>query len=462
MKKVHVFISFMFLVGIFVWSCGDTEEGTTSKDKIELTDGTPDKQEIFADETSTDDKGIRFTSPGPWKAVVEEVAKTKATNKAADWVILSQYSGDKAGSYTITLTLTPNFTGKDRQAVIRIICGDTEITITIVQRGTIESGTKPRMVKEIVYKEEYGEEAERNWGKPDTETTSYAYDERGRVARVTVKEQTEGEPEEITTYTFDYDVVGEITITETEDNNNDVTKILAKLDNLGRVVKLEEVNNPYGEVDAYEFGYNEAGQLAKMTYIGGTADGNWDKFGYTDGMLNKFTEWWDDEEDVTEIPVDQLYPNRYSANTTNIDLNAMDWGGEEVVNLLYGMRLFGVGSKCLMEIAMVYGDEDDVSSSQTGYDTPNQIIHENYIYIKERESGYDRQIYEFDKDRYVTRFYSHQPYKIMRATYDIVVGNELVDPGHPWLGYKWEIKNRQDTQIGEDKNTYSYTIKYLD
>lgn len=462
MKKIYFIISSMFLIGILACSCSDDEKGTTPETKLELTDGTSDRQEIFADQTSPDGKGIRFTSQGPWRAEVEEVVRTKAEKKPVDWVILSQYSGDKAGSYTITLTLTPNFTGKERQAVIRIICGDTEITITIVQKGVIESGTAPKIVKEVVYTEEYGKNAELNWGKPETQAISYYYDERGRVAKVIRTSQYEGESKDIYTYTFDYDVVGEITITVKENNEERIAKILAKLDNLGRVVKVEDQNNLFEEADAYQFGYNEAGQLAKMTYIGGMYDGNWDKYGYTDGMLNETTEWWDGKEDNMVIPLEQLYPNRYSANNTNIDLNSMEWFGEEVINLLYGMRLLGVGSKCLLEIALVY-DDVDASINIEGYPTPNQTIKKEHMYIKEREEGEaDKRIYEFDNNKYVTRFYSHQPYTIMHAEYDIVVGNELVDPEEPRRGYKWEMKNRTDTKIGEDKNTYTYTVRYQD
>lgn len=36
------------------------------------------------------------------------------------------------------------------------------------------------------------------------------------------------------------------------------------------------------------------------------------------------------------------------------------------------------------------------------------------------------------------------------------------DEEEPRRGYKWEMKNRTDTKIGEDKNTYTYTVRYQD
>lgn len=465
MNKVFNLWNVLFLFSLLLCGCGDDEgKGTPPPAGIELADGTSKLQETFADQTSPDGKGINFTSTGPWKAVVEEVVKNRADAPAVDWVILSQYSGDKAGSYNIEITLMPNFTGQERKAVIRIVCGDTEITITVVQKGVAESGKAPKIVKEIVYKEEHGQYAEIGWGNPGTETLSYIYDERGRVEKITRDRRVEANNMEnsYTTFTFEYDVVGEITITEAERGEDGVKKTLAKLDKWGRVVRIESVNNSLEDVDAYEFGYNEAGQLAKMTYIGGYLNGNWDKYGYTDGMLNKFTEWWKGEEDVSEFPLSQVYPNRYSANTANIDLNSVEWFGEDVINFLYGMRLLGVGSKCLMEVALVYDDVDAETSPDRGYPTPGVTIPVSKKYIKEREEGFDKQIYELDENKYVTKFYSHQPYEVMRLTYDIVVSNELFNPQFPEKGYKGEVKNRKDTSLGKYQNTYTYTVKYKD
>lgn len=466
MKKFFNLWNVLLICSLLLCACSDNEgEGTPPPAKIELADGTSDRQEVFADQTAADNKGVSFVSQGPWKAVVEEVVKTKAEATAADWVILSQYSGDKAGSYTISITLMPNFTGKERQAVIRIICGDTEITVTVVQKGVAESGAAPKIVKEIVYTEEHGKDASIGWGSPETETISYSYDERGRVVRIIRKRCIEGvEGESVSSYTFDYDVVGEITITGTDNESNIFSKTLAKLDNLGRVAMVKELYDANtSELDNYEFGYNEAGQLAKMTYVGGYYSGNWDKYGYVDGLLNKITEWWDKQEDVTEVPIDKLYPNRYPANITNIDLNSVDWFGEKVLNYLYGMRLMGIGSRCLMEISLVYGDDYEVARPERqGYPEPNKIIKEQYRYIKEREKGYDTQVFEFDSDKYVTKFYSHQPYDVILVTYEIHVGSELVNPDLPEIGYKGVVENYQETIVGKDKNTYTYTVKYKD
>ena len=450
----------LLLLSALLCGCSDDDGGggTPPTTEIELSEGTPQKQEVFADETSASSKGISFTTNGAWKAVVEEVPASKAA-QPADWVALSQYSGDKAGSYTLTVSLMPNFSGKERQAVIRIICGDSEITITIVQKGQMESGKAPRMVKKISYKEDFGKEAEYHWGKPENATFTYAYDERGRVVRIDCTTAFDGSD----SYTFDYGVVGEITMTNKDMTGEVTMKTVATLDEAGRIVKLENPNDPDGYQSAYAFGYNEAGQLAKVSYLDKGAKGNWTRFDYTDGLMNKITEWWHGEETVTELPVDVLYPNRYPANLANIDLNFPEWFGDEELDLLLGMRLLGTGCRYLKEVSMLY-DEDDMNSAidpNMGYPNPNTTISKSYTYIKEPETGHDRQIYELDSEGYVTKFYSHLPYEIIKVTYEIVVGNELLDPNHPELGYRGEVRNRKETKVGEDKNTYTYTVEYV-
>lgn len=458
MRKKFLYV--LFLPAFFLCGCSNDDGGKLPSDGIELSEGTSTRQEIFADQTTTGNKGISFTASGPWRAVVEEVPMSReAGDRTVDWVGLSQYSGDQAGSYTLAVSLSPNYTGSARQAVVRIICGDTEITITIVQKGEVESGQVPRMVKTLYYKEEYGSEADTYWGDPEETRTTYAYDERGRVARVVYESLSGGShPGEVETYTFDYGVVGEITITRRDKLDGSTTMLVAKLDGAGRVVELKE-GDSYESGDSYTFGYNEDGRLAKVAYDDG---GNWDKFSYTDGLLTGVTSWWNGEEEVSELPVQTLYPNRYPANLTNIDLNAADWFGETELDLLYGMRLFGTGSSCLREVSLIYDDESDVvSPGQPGYPTPGVTIKKEYTTVREREEeGHDQLVYEFDEG-YVSRFYSEQSYDIMRVTYDIVVGYELVDPEHPEAGYKGEIKNRKETKTGSDKNIYTYTVDYV-
>lgn len=122
--------------------CCSDEEATEG---IRLTGNTPAHQTIYADETTTQGDGIEFSTPGAWTAEITEADVTKAAGSQVGWISLSQYSGDKAGDYTIRVSLSKNYTGADRKAFIKIISGSV-LTITVEQKSTTESGDIPAQV----------------------------------------------------------------------------------------------------------------------------------------------------------------------------------------------------------------------------------------------------------------------------------------------------------------------------
>ena len=108
--------------------------------EIDVVDNSSLTQEVYADDTEGD-SGVTFTTTGAWTSSISS-AQTRADN-TPDWISISPDHGDAAGTYTITITLTPNTTGADRTAIITISCNGTNITITITQKGENENGTTP-------------------------------------------------------------------------------------------------------------------------------------------------------------------------------------------------------------------------------------------------------------------------------------------------------------------------------
>lgn len=263
-------------------------------------------------------------------------------------------------------------------------------------------------------------------------------------------------------YTFDYNVVGEITIVKNQYDKNSsepsTERYTVTLDKQGRALRMTSSDEHTD--DNCSFGYNEQGQLAKVTY-----DGYYDetevRYEYQDGLLNKMIDIYNNEIDTVIIPLKDLYPNRYSAYTTNIDLNAEDFYGENQPEaLLHMFRMTGVGSKCLQEIAMMFGGESDLAHAVDGYPTPGITVQEESFSVREPESGFAPIIYNFDKNNYVTDYYWKQPYQVVKNTWDVVVSNELVDPEHPELGYKFEIRNEKTSVVGNEENTHTYKVIY--
>ncbi len=133
-------------ISITVEQKGTTEQGEVPEDPdkpepIELNDETPTQQTVYADDEQAP-APIKFTATAPWTATIAEVATKAETGNEVDWLALSAYSGD-AGEASLTMTLTPNYTGHDRKAEIRIACGETIITVTVEQKATKADGTMP-------------------------------------------------------------------------------------------------------------------------------------------------------------------------------------------------------------------------------------------------------------------------------------------------------------------------------
>lgn len=152
-------------------------------------------QTVWADETDVP-KPIRFEASETWTASVASTPASAASRASSvDWITLlfdgiEQYTGS-AGTFTMTIELNENYTGARRSATITLRCGDTIITITIIQDGKTEDGVIPedptnpppqppepfvpaRFVSAIVTK----------WnddGDEGTATITFTYDSQGRI-----------------------------------------------------------------------------------------------------------------------------------------------------------------------------------------------------------------------------------------------------------------------------------------
>ena len=481
MKRITYLAGCLLLTGALCWSCsdddGDDNGNGSGNDGAVLDKGTQTEQVVYANDKGGKDEGIKFTAQGPWKAEVKEVptkAEDATVAKTVDWLALSQYSGDKAGDYTITITLKQNFTGKSRKAEIHIICGETVITITVEQKAEKEDGVKLKRVKSVNFIENYGSGyAEQEGNDGDKATYTYSYDEQGRVAKVVEHWDVSATEKETDTYMFDYHIVGEITVNRhykssyTDDigqqhPSEDNEKYLLTLNDQGNVVNIKKADD-YDEADT-KVGYTEDGRLGKLWEDTDKDGYEWyEKFFYTDGLLTKAEIYESDyDTEVQELQINELYPNRYPATGTNIDFNAFlfEVGMDDIEAILYQIGLLGKGSDCLMEIGG-YSENDEAVSPSPRYTEPGKVYKKTVKRIKypEEEIALPAK-YEFDGDKYVTKFSYEDSYELYEYYYEIHVGYELMDPEVPDMGYKYEIKNEKWTKLRDEKNTYTYTVTY--
>ncbi len=237
-----------FIICSVFAACSDGE-GNEPKEVV-LKDGAQTSQTIYADETKGKNEGIEFTTTGPWTAEVTEVA-TRATDNGVDWLKLNQYSGDKAGDYTLTLTLKENLTGVDRKATIKIICNSTVITISVEQKGKKEDGTIPEFLSgKLLSKIQYTTEYDDNNGNESSGKSeiSLTYDEQNRVIKIS---DIDGYGDEyIYTYTYLNNTITEKYKYKTEEGSyKEETEIIYVIDDNNRVASWssEETEGQNGE-----------------------------------------------------------------------------------------------------------------------------------------------------------------------------------------------------------------------
>lgn len=262
MKKL-----FTLLVAAFtLFSC---QEKTATEPAIRVTSGSTN-QTVYADQTTTaTDQQVKFATQGPWHAEVSEATKAES---AVDWVTLSQTSGDAAGEYTLDITLSVNYTGADRTAVIRIVCGESVITITIVQKGVTESGEAPvpdpgagKAVTEVIT---YGSALS---GSLDGHAW-FEVDAQGRVTKVTYADTEDPEPQVQQVWVYGVDTLTQTlyeyeTTTDVDGNTTThmVTHTAAYLMSNGRLTE-EVPTKP--NVPLATWSYDDAGYLTRYAQPG--------------------------------------------------------------------------------------------------------------------------------------------------------------------------------------------------
>ncbi|MDR2882260.1 MAG: hypothetical protein LBU98_00545, partial [Alistipes sp.] len=145
--------------------------------QIEVPDESELTQQAFADEQTSG--GFTFVAKAAWTATVTESANTRA--EGISWLRLlldgeETYSG-AAGTFNLVIELDTNYTGDDRSATITITSGGTNITITVTQEGTTESGDtpepKPSLSELVAHCEELHEWVDAAWLQIDNNYSVY-------------------------------------------------------------------------------------------------------------------------------------------------------------------------------------------------------------------------------------------------------------------------------------------------
>lgn len=314
-------------------ACGDDGDGDKS---LKLTGGTQKEQTVYADQTQKTG-GINFTATADWTATVSAV-ETKAAAGEVDWLTLSAYSGG-AGEFSLTMTLKPNLTGRDRKAQIRIVCGESVITIVVEQKGTKEDGTLPdggstqgRRISRIRQDNYFlnGSKVEFD----GTETYDFTYDAEGRVTRIVQTEINEttgasGTVTDVTTVAITYgdkSVAYEISSTENGVASPYKPSGSIVLDQKGRAVSgvckdYDFKDLVYEFKSSYSLHYDAESRLVRALIHEEEETAGTDEERLTWENGNPVQVWWGS----TQAGADIIDKARYGSvpNNANLDLNWM-------------------------------------------------------------------------------------------------------------------------------------------
>ena len=147
------------VAAIVVSACIVTMSSCLKEAQRSLQISEPDRTtRAYADQTVAGK--LTFTAQGEWTInventvdipVVEDQARTRVSS--VDWLILSlngaeTYSG-KAGTYSLSMVLTPNYTGDLRQATVTVTSRGKSASVIVEQRSSTLSGKPLRPSVEV-------------------------------------------------------------------------------------------------------------------------------------------------------------------------------------------------------------------------------------------------------------------------------------------------------------------------
>jgi hypothetical protein len=135
MKNFKICLALIATLFLAFTACEENKENKT----ISVAEPQQLNQTVFADEEQG--KNVDFTTEGAWtSSITDQTTKAAGNNQDSTWISITPDHGDAAGNYTINISLSPNYTGKQRSVTITIICNGEKIEINITQDSKDKNG----------------------------------------------------------------------------------------------------------------------------------------------------------------------------------------------------------------------------------------------------------------------------------------------------------------------------------